>query len=166
MPDLNLQIDLTPPPEAESSDPLTITSQPGPDYHFTDLPPVYRPGGHVSGRVTITSPTGPWKADAIELLVFWRTSGIGTRDNGVGSSIALCQKNTEIPSHFTRDFQLQIPLQPYSYNGRLIKIDWFVGLRVKKGWLSKQELELPIEVRPEGMPSRFAVESPDIGASE
>ena len=124
MADLNLQIEITP-----------------------ELP-IYEPGTSLPGRVSITSPTGPWKADAIELVIFWRTSGIGTRDSGIGSSLALCEKGTEIPSHFSRDFELQIPLHPYSYNGRLIKIDWFVGLRVKKGWLSKQEVELPIEVRP------------------
>jgi hypothetical protein len=126
MADLNLQIELT--PELE----------------------VYEPGSTVAGRVTITSPEGPWKADAVELVIFWRTAGIGTRDTGVGTSISLSQKGTELPGHFTREFELPVPLHPYTYNGRLIKIDWFIGLRVKKGWLSKQELELPIEVRPSG----------------
>lgn len=135
MADLNLQVDLAPAMDS------------------------YAPGSKLRGRVTISSPTGPWKADAIDLVLFWRTSGIGTRDSGVGASLSLCEKDTELQSHFARDFEFDLPLHPYSYSGRLIKINWFIGLRVKKGWLSKQELELPIEVRP-------AVFEPDITSPE
>lgn len=141
MADLNLQVDLMP---AQDS---------------------YEPGSKLRGRVTITSPTGPWKADAIELVVFWRTSGIGTRDNGVGASLSLCEKNTELQSHFARDFEFDLPLHPYSYSGRLIKINWFVGLRVKKGWLSKQEFELPIQVRPAGFTPEIEPPETDVATA-
>jgi len=132
MADLNLLIDLTP-----------------------ELP-VYEPGTQLKGEVTITSPSGAWKAEHIELVLFWRTSGIGTRDTGVGASLQLCEKGTEIQPHFSRAFEVTLPLHPYSYNGRLIKIDWYVGLRVKKGWLSKQEIEFPIQLRPAASDAAFA----------
>lgn len=124
MTDLNMQITLTPAQQ------------------------IYAPGSQVRGQVTITSPDGPWECDSMELVLFWRTSGIGTRDEGIAHSEHLCEKDAKIPSHFTRDFQLTMPLHPHTYNGKLIKIAWHLGLYVKKGWLSKQEIELPVIISP------------------
>ncbi len=110
----------------------------------------YEPGSELRGQVVITSPDGAWEADSIELVLFWRTSGIGTRDEGVAESLPLCKKDEKIPSHFTRDFEVQIPLHPYSYSGKLIKINWHLGLYVKKGWMSNAETEIDLVVRPAG----------------
>lgn len=109
---------------------------------------IYSPGSRLTGRVTVSSPTGTWKAERVELVLFWRTSGIGDRDMGIGARMNLCDKGAELPRVFVRDFEFQVPHHPYTYHGSLIKIDWFIGLRIKKGWLSRQEIELPIEVRP------------------
>lgn len=130
---------------------------------FTPDLPVYEPGTPLHGRVTITSPTGPWKAEAVELVLFWRTSGIGNRDSGVATKLPLCEKGTELPGHFSREFEVMLPPHPYSYNGSLIKIAWFVGLHVKKGWLSKQELEMPIEVRPAAVAAAAAARAHNEG---
>lgn len=112
----------------------------------------YEPGSRLTGNVIITAPSGAWKADSVELVLFWRTSGIGTRDTGVGGSMVLAPPGSSMPQHFSVEFDLEVPLEPYTYHGKIIKIDWFLGLRVKKGWLSKQEVELPLIFRPVGMP--------------
>ncbi len=109
---------------------------------------VYKPGSQLTGRITISSPTGPWKAERVELVLFWRTSGIGDRDMGIGAQMKLSDKGSELPSVFVRDFEFQVPHHPYTYHGSLIKIEWYIGLKVKKGWLSRQEMQLPIEIRP------------------
>lgn len=110
---------------------------------------VYAPGTNITGHVNITSPDGPWECDSMEVVLFWRTSGIGTRDEGIAYTEALCEKDAKIPSHFSREFQLTVPLHPYTYNGKLIKIGWYLGLYVKKGWLSKQEVEIPVLISPQ-----------------
>lgn len=121
------------------------------DVQLVPLKAVYEPGSRLTGTVTITAPAGTWKAESVELVLFWRTSGIGTRDTGVGSSMELVPAKTEMSRHFSVQFDLEVPLEPYTYHGMVIKIDWFLGLRVKKGWLSKQEIELPLVIRPAQM---------------
>ncbi len=109
--------------------------------------PVYTPGSSIAGTVTITSPEDDWEATHLNLVLFWRTSGIGTQDEGVAESVDL-HKSVNIQRHFSNRFDLRAPLHPWTYHGKLIKINWYVGLYVKAGWRSSQELEVPISIHP------------------
>ncbi len=109
--------------------------------------PAYTPGSSIAGTVTITSPEDNWEATLLNLVLFWRTSGIGTQDEGVAQSVDL-PKSANIQRHYSSRFDLTAPLHPWTYHGKLIKINWYVGLYVKTGWRSSQELETPISIHP------------------
>jgi len=118
---------------------------------LTPQPPAYRPGDKIRGVVTVRNPEGAWEATYLNLMLYWQTSGIGTRDEGVAKTIVLAEKGTQVPAMFTREFELELPLFPWTYFGQLIKIQWQVGVFAKSGWFGSTEFELPIEIRPEGM---------------
>lgn len=105
------------------------------------------PGCMIRGQVVIEPVQSGTEVKSAELLLFWRTSGIGTRDEGVAETVALVAEGQTLPTHFSRDFQFIVPNHPLTYHGKLIKIDWYLGLYVKKSWVSSQELELPLEIR-------------------
>ena len=104
------------------------------------------------GNVSITSPGGGRSVKSAELLLYWRTSGIGDKDENILETIALVPPGGELPSVFARDFMFTLPPMPWSYAGRLIKINWYVGVFIKAGWMKSAEVETLIEVRPASRP--------------
>ena len=124
MPDLNLQISI---------------------YQNQDT---FEPGSTIRGTINITCPEGPQEVKSVDLVLFWRTEGIGTTDEGEAVRMPLVDKEMELPRFFTRDFSMEAPAQPYTYQGTLIKINWKLGLYVKKSWISTDEIELPITIKP------------------
>jgi len=80
-----------------------------------------RPGGRLTGTAT-------WElvddVDAIEIRLFWYTSGKGTRDVGL-----VDERRIERPDrHGSRTFSFQIPDGPLSFTGKLITLSWAVEL--------------------------------------
>lgn len=121
-------------------------------------PPIYAPGSSIAGTVKITSPEGDWEAKLLNLVFFWRTSGIGAQDEGVAQSVDLTTKGAHLPAHYSSRFEVRAPLHPWTYHGKLIKINWYVGLYVKTGWRSSQELEVPISIHPALLPNTDGVQ--------
>jgi hypothetical protein len=61
-------------------------------------------------------------ADAIEIRLFWYTSGTGTRDVGLVQA-----RRVEAPERIgSRSFQVRVPRGPYSFSGKLITLQWAV----------------------------------------
>lgn len=108
----------------------------------------YEPGETVRGNVAVMVPGGPVDVKSAELLLFWRTSGIGDTDEGVVSTVKLVEPGGQLPSAFSRDFDLVVPPTPWSYSGRLVKINWFLGVYIKQAWRSSDDVEIALEVRP------------------
>lgn len=108
----------------------------------------YLPGDTVSGRVV-------WNLDksceAVELRLFWHTSGKGTEDVEIIDILSLSADGT----HGDRAFSFPLPLGPYSFSGALITLAWALELVVLPGGeVERVELIVaptPVEVQIEGL---------------
>lgn len=90
-------------------------------------------------------------ADAVELRLFWHTSGKGTEDVEIVDSV-----RTEADGMAgERAFSFRLPLGPYSFSGSLITLSWALELVVLPGGQTER-IELvvaptPVEVRLTGL---------------
>jgi hypothetical protein len=82
----------------------------------------FLPGEELNGEVR-------WLLDSpgqIELRLFWRTEGKGTKDVKVVEQI-----NFDNPRRQeSREFRFQLPEGPYSFSGKLISLIWALELIV------------------------------------
>ncbi|MHC4886360.1 MAG: hypothetical protein ACYTGH_14880 [Planctomycetota bacterium] len=91
--------------------------------HLSEDRTNWYPGEILSGTVTWTMEKAPKQA---KLRLYWRTSGKGTKDREVVRSLTL-----DAPAaQESRNFEIQLPLGPYSFDGRLISLDWGIELRL------------------------------------
>jgi hypothetical protein len=83
----------------------------------------FKPGESIQGRAS-------WyldrEADAIEIRLFWYTSGKGTRDVGIEKSLEIDRPDTQ----GYRDFSFKAPEGPYSFSGKLITLQWSIEVVV------------------------------------
>ena len=86
-----------------------------------------RPGGNLRGRVRIKAGT-EWRADYIDLVIFWRTEGMGTEDKGIVWKETPINGGQSVPADFDHPFAVELPQIPWSFRGHHIKIRWFVGV--------------------------------------
>jgi hypothetical protein len=64
------------------------------------------------------------EVDAIEVRLFWYTSGKGSQDVGIVRVL-----RTEAPGiSGSRDFSIRVPEAPYSFSGKLITLAWAIEL--------------------------------------
>ncbi len=76
----------------------------------------FQPGATLSGKVIWTAASATQK---IELRLFWFTEGRGTQDIELIEELSWdAQGQGEQPFEFT------LPLEPYSFSGRLISLQW------------------------------------------
>ena len=77
----------------------------------------YRPGEEVVGAAA-------WRLDkpprTVEVRLFWRTEGKGTRDVGVVAS----ERFENPQATEVREFRFKLPPGPYSFSGRLVSLIW------------------------------------------
>jgi hypothetical protein len=100
----------------------------------------FRPGEVIRGEAS-------WQleeeAEAVEIRLFWYTSGKGTRDVEVVDSLRTASAG---PSG-ARSFSLRAPDGPYSFSGTLITLAWAIELVVDPGGATER-LDLVIGPRP------------------
>lgn len=117
----------------------------------------FRPGTSVSGEAAWRLETA---ADAIEVRLFWHTSGAGARDVGVVDSLRIHRPGPRGQARF----RLQIPDGPYSFTGQLITLRWAVELVVvPSGENDRRDLVVgprPVEIRLAAVPKRPRVGAP------
>ena len=86
----------------------------------------FKPGELVEGRAS-------WhldeEADAIEVRLFWYTTGKGSQDVEVLRTLRDDRPDTS--GH--RDFSIRLPEGPYSFSGKLITLAWAIELVVFPG---------------------------------
>jgi hypothetical protein len=86
----------------------------------------FKPGEPLSGRAS-------WRVDfqptSAELRLFWYTSGKGTQDVGVVTTMTFDSPRMQDQ----RDFTLPLPREPYSFSGTLISLTWAIELIVEPG---------------------------------
>lgn len=86
----------------------------------------FTPGEPLSGHVAWRLNDAPSSA---ELRLFWYTSGKGTQDVGVVSTMTFASPQAQDQ----RSFTLPLPREPYSCSGQLISVAWAVELILEPG---------------------------------
>ena len=96
----------------------------------------FLPGEVLTGYVTwmVEKPPG-----RVELRLFWRTEGKGTKDVNIVDKIAFDNPR----SQERRDFRFQLPDGPYSFSGQLISLVWALELVLGTTW-GTERLEIII----------------------
>jgi hypothetical protein len=100
-------------------------------------------GGVVRGRVILT-PTDDEASRRVELAVLWETEGKGNTDIGVAYFAVLADGDRDAARR-THSFTAQLPVAPLTYDGRTLRIRWFV--RVKRLARIGQDLVVDETVR-------------------
>ena len=98
----------------------------------------YQPGETIRG-------TAEWQfdqpAEALEVRLFWHTSGKGTEDVEIVSS-----EQIRLSDRGTHKFAFVLPEGPYSFSGKLVSLSWAVELVVEP--TGEVERVSPIVVSP------------------
>lgn len=107
---------------------------------------VFRPGDPI--RVTARFETAsPWEVAYAEVILFWRTSGKGTRDEGVAAIWRPLRAGERVDvGAIEPSFTFVAPPLPPSYAGRLLKIEWFAGLYVRPKGMKESEVEMRVVI--------------------
>ncbi|MGJ8640696.1 MAG: hypothetical protein ACSHYA_15000 [Opitutaceae bacterium] len=109
------------------------------DTIFIDLANTqFKPGMTISGSILWALEKAPKE---IRLTLGWSTEGRGTSDHKVEAK--LNWKTDAISGK--EPFEFTLPATPYSFDGKLIALNWGLSLSAKKG---KAECHLPITVSP------------------
>ena len=103
----------------------------------------FKPGELIEGRAS-------WhledEVEAIEIRLFWYTSGKGSQD--VGIVRVLRDDSPGRSGH--RDFSIRAPEGPYSFSGKLITLSWAIELvALPSGETERLDLRIgpqPVEV--------------------
>jgi len=103
----------------------------------------FKPGELIKGRAS-------WhledEVEAIEIRLFWYTSGKGSQD--VSIVRVLRDDTPERSGH--RDFSIRTPEGPYSFSGKLITLSWAIELvALPSGETERLDLRIgpqPVEV--------------------
>jgi hypothetical protein len=108
----------------------------------------FLPGDDVAGRVVwrLTEP-----AEALELRLFWHTSGKGTEDVVIARTHRFDAPRTD----GEREFSFRLPAGPYSFSGALITLAWSLELVALPGEATERVdivvAPTPVEVRLESL---------------
>ncbi len=100
----------------------------------------FRPGEVIDGEAA-------WQlaedAEAVDIRLFWYTSGKGTRDVEIVDSL----RTAHAGASGGRAFRLRVPDGPYSFSGTLITLSWAIELVVEPG-SATERLDLVVSPRP------------------
>ena len=111
--------------------------------HTNDGGTWFKPGELIEGRAS-------WhldgEADAVEIRLFWYTSGKGSQDVGI---VRVLRDDSPGPSGH-RDFSIRAPEGPYSFSGKLITLSWAIEMvALPSGETERLDLRIgpqPVEV--------------------
>ena len=90
----------------------------------------YRPGELLVGAFQIVGE--PPERYTIELSVLWRTEGKGTEDIGVILFREWADEGEPFDFASPREFTVELPQTPRSYDGVLVKIHWLARVRLRR----------------------------------
>ena len=96
----------------------------------------FLPGEMLTGHVTWMMDEPPGK---VELRLFWRTEGKGTKDVNIVDKITFGNPGRKE----RREFRFQLPDGPYSFSGQLISLVWALELVLGNNW-NTERLEIII----------------------
>lgn len=126
--------------------PITIALEAYPGYEPSvsgdETAFVYPRGARLVGTVHIDA-SQMIKARAVEISLHWETSGKGDTNRGQSSPIVI-HPGGELVGEINLPFEIDAPLAPLSYQGTLIKINWFLRVRIDRPWALDMKLDVPI----------------------
>lgn len=93
----------------------------------------FRPGETISGSVTIY-PDQDINCKHLYIRLFWQTRGRGTRYWQKIEEQDVFQGELRQGMPRTFDFSFILPLEPWSYEGHYISIDWAVEVQIDVPW--------------------------------
>jgi hypothetical protein len=109
----------------------------------------YEPGDRVRGTVSWMVEGEP---ESVEAHLLWYTEGKGDQDVAVVATAAL-----PAAAEGSAELDLQLPIGPWSFSGKLVSLLWAVELAVEPGIAATRQ---PIVVAPHGEEVRLPVEEP------
>lgn len=97
-------------------------------------PAHFEPGDPVEGFVILEAgDLAGAEVHYAEVMLFWQTDGKGTQDEGIAGKIEILEKDSPMPARHEHRFSWEMPRMPWSYQGKLIKINWYVGAYARAG---------------------------------
>jgi hypothetical protein len=115
----------------------------------------FKPGQKVEGKASWSLEGSP---SQVEVRLFWRTLGFGIQEVEVVET-ARFDRPAQVGE---AEFQLPLPRSPFSFEGRLVSLDWGVELVAQPGdhatavELSMSPTGRPIPLRPSAPQDRGA----------
>jgi hypothetical protein len=90
----------------------------------------FGPGESIAGRVRLATDSS-WRAQFANLCLEWYTEGKGDQDRQLAVTFPLAEPGSDLSPVLTRNFVLTAPMMPWSYGGRIIKLNWCLALYVQ-----------------------------------
>jgi hypothetical protein len=97
---------------------------------FDDERLAFEPGGRLRARCLL-DPAPDTAVTSYEWSVFWRTEGKGDEDMEVITADEDSDGVSAFDPGHSEVLDLPLPLSPLSYDGLIVKIRWFVAVRVE-----------------------------------
>ncbi|MCZ7648656.1 MAG: hypothetical protein M5U26_25925 [Planctomycetota bacterium] len=91
----------------------------------------------------------PLEVKRAEVRVFWFTEGKGDCDSGVHGSQASVEDGT-LDAGRAFPFEVALPDEPWTYDGRLVKIRWAVRVNVTPRQGQEFAADASFQLRPKG----------------
>jgi len=103
---------------------------------------VFEPGDLLQGSASWALGFAPRE---LEVRLYWKTSGKGTTDVAIVDVVQL----SAAAAQGRQPFRFRLPLQPYSFSGRLVSLTWGIELVVEPG---RESHHLELVMAPGGRP--------------
>ena len=108
----------------------------------------FKPGQIIRGVLAVY-PQDQLNCQPLQIELQWFTQGRGTRNQGTEASIEVYRGEliANVPGEFA--FEIGLPLQPYTYVGRLIQVHWRLWATAKLAWKVDPDYSYPIVIAPD-----------------
>ena len=118
----------------------------------------FKPGEILRGVLAVF-PQDRLNCQPLVVELQWFTQGRGTRNQSTEAKVEVFrgELSPNVPGEF--GFEVQLPLQPYTYVGRLIQVHWRLWATAKLAWKVDPDFSYPIVIAPDArMQSTFESE--------
>lgn len=90
----------------------------------------FAPNRPINGKVRISSESS-WQAEYANLCLEWFTEGRGDQDRRIAASIPIVEPGAAMSPSLSRNFSIMTPAMPWSYAGKIIKLNWCIAIYIK-----------------------------------
>jgi hypothetical protein len=105
------------------------------------------PGGQIRGRVSIRA-VEPFVAKRFQVSLYWLAKNPRTGSDAVCVTEDLVSPGSECSAAMDRPFNFPAPVMPWSYDGNLFTIKWYVAVTVDPKGAKESTSEVEVTIRP------------------